>query len=443
MVLNTLLAFGLLMTSFTQLRVLGVAGIGPGESILLLWITLTLIREVMRLGPPLTPPLSRLLVFWALIIIAECLGTLAGFVIQDRHDPRWFWHDVFAYAMMAPLSCLMLTEPGAELRLRRVAWLVSVGGSISLALQLANAQHLIELAVADPWYWDRLRGWSDNPNQLAFLCVALGALSLHLAETSHGVQRGSAIACMVLPILVGCLTKSDTFAFVLVIGSLSYISLRIGKSLRTTTRVLSVRSAFAWILIGALPLMLVAVVPLGAVIQAGTMGLAKDMTKDQGKSAQEEADLRLGLWEQAIGRGIDSGLLGLGPGPHLKMPHSIVRGRVVEREPSNVVHPDPGVAPNFEAHNTLLDLFVQGGLLATLSFVWLAGSTISTSYKNGCSGLMVMLGGLLVFGLFHLIIRQPIFWFAIALCLVAKIERATEDVLMPKHLSKTKKWGAS
>jgi hypothetical protein len=438
MVLNALLAFGLLLTSFTQLRVLGVAGIGPGEASLLLWLVLTLIREVMRLGPPLTPPLSRLLVFWALIVIAESVGTLTGFVVNDRHDPMWFWHDVLAYSMMAPLSCLLLTEPGTELRLRHVAWMVSVGGSISLALQLANAQDLL-VVVADPWFWDRLRGWSDNPNQLAFLCVALSTLSLHLAETSQGVRRMSAIACIPLPILVGCLTRSDTFAFVLVIGSLSYIFLKIGKSLRIATRVMSVRSAFAWIMIGALPLMLVAVVPLGAVIEAGTINLAKDMAKDRGKGAEEEADLRLGLWGQAIGRGIDSGMLGLGPGPHLRMPYSIVQGRAAMHERFNIVHPDPWGAPNFEAHNTLLDLLTQGGLLAALSFVWLVASTISTSYKNGCSALMIMLGGLLFFGLFHLIIRQPIFWFAIALCLVMKIERVTEDAFAPKHLSKIKK----
>jgi O-Antigen ligase len=423
MVLNALFSFGLLLTSFTQLRLLGVAGIGPGESILLLWLVLTLIQEVARLGPTLTPPLARLLIFWALFVIAECVGTLAGFVVQDRHDPMWVLHDVLAYSMMAPLSCLLLTGPGVELRLRRVAWMVSVGGSMSLALQLANAQQLLELPVVDPWFWDRLRGWSENPNQLAFLCVALGALSLHLAETSRGAQRVSAIACMPLPIVVGCLTRSDTFAFVLVVGSLTYIFLKIWKSLRVTTRVMSVRSAFAWIIIGALPLSLVAAAPLATVIEAGTMDLAKDLAKDQGKSAKEEADVRLGIWSQAIRRGIDSGLLGRGPGPHLEMPYSIVKGRAILRQRYNIVHPDPWGAPNFEAHNTLLDLFVQGGLLAVLTFVWLAGSTISTTYKNGCDALMIMLSGLLVFGLFHLIIRQPLIWFAIALCLVTKIVR--------------------
>lgn len=436
MFLNALFSVGLLLTSFTQLRVLGVAGIGPGEGILLLWLALMLIQQLVRLGPVLTPPLSRLLIFWALFIIAECVGTLVAFVVHDRHDPTWFLHDVLAYAMMAPLSCLVLIEPGAELRLRRVAWFVSVGGSMSLALQLANAQNLFEFRVVDPWYWDRLRGWSDNPNQLAFFCVALAALSLHLAETSRGVQRISAIASMLLSIVVGCLTKSDTFTFVLVIGSLSYIFLKVRESLRITTRVLSVRFAFAWTIICALPLILLAVAPLGTVIAAGTIDIAKNMAKDQGKSAKEEADLRFGLWSQAIGRGVDTGMLGLGPGPHLQMPYSIVQGRVVERQRYNIVHPDPGVAPNFEAHNTFLDLFVQGGLLAALCFVWLVGSALSTSYRNGCNALMIMLGGLLVFGLFHLVIRQPLFWFAIALCLVTKIARVAEVAPAPRPLGR-------
>jgi hypothetical protein len=421
MVLDVLLSLGLLLTSFTQLRVLGVVDIGPGEGSLLLWLVLTSIQELVRRGPILTPPLSRLLIFWALFVIAECVGTLAGFVVQDRHDAMWVRHDILAYSMMAPLSCLLLMGPNAELRLRRVAWLVSVGGGMLLALQLANAQHLLEFSVIDPWFWDRMRGWSENPNQLAFLCVALGALSLHLAETSRGARRVGAIVCMPLPIVVGCLTRSDTFAFVLVIGSLSYIFLKIRKSLRVTTRVISARSAFAWVLICALPLSLVAAAPLSQVIEAGTIDLAKDIAKDHGKSAKEEADLRFDIWSQAISRGIDSAMLGRGPGPHLEMPYAIVQGRAISRQRYNIVHPDPGVAPNFEAHNTLLDLFVQGGLLAALSFVWLVGSTIWITYRNECDALLIMLGGLLVFGMFHLVIRQPFFWFAIALCLVTKI----------------------
>jgi hypothetical protein len=426
MVLNALFSIGLLLTSCSQLRFLGVAGVGPGEILLLVWLVSMLIREVARLGPPLTPALSRLLVFWALFLAAECFGTLAGFVLQDRHDPIWFLHDVFAYSMMAPLSCLCLAKPAAEQRLRQAAWLISVGGSVLLAVQIANALYLRHIPVVDPWYWDRLRGWSQNPNQLAFLCVALGALSLHLAETSCGNRKIAALACMPLPIAVGFLTKSDTFIFVLALGSLAYLFLKIRQMLCRATSEVSGRSAFAWILVGALPLILIAAAPLAAAIAAGTMDFAKHLSKDSGKDAEQEMEVRLNLWTQAITRGFDSGMLGLGPGPHLQIPLSLVEERAVEDEPKNLVHPEPGDAPNFEAHNTFLDLFVQGGLLAVLSFAWLAGSTISATYRGRRDALVVLLGGLVVFGMVHFIIRQPIFWFAIALCSVTPVVRRSD-----------------
>lgn len=425
MALSVLFSIGLVLASSSQLRFLGIAGIGPGEALLLAWLVSMLMREVARLGPPLTPALSRLLIFWGLFLAAECFGTLAGFVLQDRHDPVWFLHDVLAYSMMAPLSCLLAVEP-AERRLRQAAWLVSVGGSMSLAVQLANALYIRDIPVFDPWYWDRLRGWSQNPNQLAFLCVALGALSLHLAETSRGRRKIAALACMPLPIAVGLLTKSDTFTFLLALGSLAYPLLKFRQMLRRTTPELSLRSASAWILVVAIPLMLIAAAPLGEAIAAGSLDIAKYLAKDNGKGVDRETEVRLHLWTQAITKGVDSALLGLGPGPHLQIPLSIVEGRAIEDDPKNIVHPAPGDTPNFEAHNTLLDLFVQGGLLAVLSFAWLVGSVISIPYRSGRDALVILLGGLVVFGLVHFVIRQPMFWFATALCSVGPVMRPLE-----------------
>src|SRR6185312_2605265 len=146
------------------------------------------------------------------------------------------------------------------------AWFISVGGSVFLAVQIANALYLRHIPVVAPSYRNSLRGWSQNPNQLAFLCVALGALSLHLAETSHGIRKIGALACMPLPIAVGFLTKSDAFIFVLALGSLAYLFLKIRQMLCRATSETSGRSAFAWILVGALPLILIAAAPLAASI---------------------------------------------------------------------------------------------------------------------------------------------------------------------------------
>jgi hypothetical protein len=121
-----------------------------------------------------------------------------------------------------------------------------------------------------------------------------------------------------------------------------------------------------------------------------------------------------------MGRGIESGMLGLGPGPHLEIPPSIVAGRRDStNDPKHVEHPELGFVPNFEAHNTLLDLFIQGGLIAVLSLGWLMATALVVTRRAELDALTTLLCGLATFSIFHLIVRHPIFWFAISLCLVA------------------------
>jgi hypothetical protein len=157
--------------------------------------------------------------------------------------------------------------------------------------------------------------------------------------------------------------------------------------------------------------------------QAGI--LAKQMSKEGGQATEHEAELRFELWGQALHRGIEAQFLGLGPGPHLAIPIELVTARQSENQPANIEHPTPSAIPNFEAHNTLLDLFVQGGLLADFAFVWLSVSTLRVGYRSGLDALTVLVGSLFLFGLFHLIIRQPVFWYGIAYCLM---ERAGREV---------------
>ena len=70
-----LLAVGLTISTASQLRPAGAA-IGPGELCLVMWLLVMLSREANRLGPPLTPALWRLIVFWTLFALAQSMGTL-------------------------------------------------------------------------------------------------------------------------------------------------------------------------------------------------------------------------------------------------------------------------------------------------------------------------------------------------------------------------------
>jgi O-antigen ligase len=116
--------------------------------------------------------------------------------------------------------------------------------------------------------------------------------------------------------------------------------------------------------------------------------------------------------------------LGFGPGPHLEIPPSIWQERMrSQAQPEHIEHPQRTDAPNFEAHNTFLDLLTQGGLIAVLTFAWIFVVSVLIALKARLAGLGTLICGLGIFGMTGLIVRNPIFWYSIALCLVA--ERGT------------------
>jgi O-antigen ligase len=418
MILDVMLVLGLLLSTASQLRSTSAA-IGPGEIFLVVWVVLMLFREAGRLGAPLTPALSRLLIFWLLFACALSVGTLAGYAIGDVHDPNLFFHDVMAYPLLAAVSCLSVAGPNARPRLHRVAWLLAGLGSVSLALQLASSWGLLGIAPIDPWYWDRFRGWSANPLQLALLCAVLSLLALYLADSATRTgERIVAVACAILPIYVGRLTKSDTFTLVLLIASPLFVVLKLREWLLSFEPKLTFRPAFAWILILGLPLVPISVIPLGSLIAVQAEDLAKGISKDS-KTSQQEAELRFQSSRDGISRGLESGMLGLGPGPHLEIPASLVAARRYEILPKYVETPPLNGMPNFEAHNTAVDLFTQGGLMAVLAFVWISATAFFGTYKARIAGLTTLLCGVTIFGLGNLIVRHPLFWFTIAICLVS------------------------
>ena len=426
MISDALLALGLLLTTATELRLPGIP-VGPGEILLVFWIVLMLFREV-RPDSPLTPPLSRLLIFWLLFSVALSVGTLAGYAIGDRHDSNLFFHDVMAYALAAVVSCLSVAGRHAGLRLRRVAWFLTGFGSAALAFLVTLAWGWLDVALISPWYWDRFRGWSANPMQLALLCAVLMLLALYLAdEATRTGERITALACAILAGYVGRLTKSDSFSVVLVGATAIFVALKLRQWLFSFEPKPTLRPMLAWMVILVLPLLLISVVPIRSILAAHAEDVAKGIMRGEGKISEQEAGLRFQIWKEGIGRGIESGMLGLGPGPHLQIPTALVAARRYESLPKFIVTPPSNGTANFEAHNTPVDLFTQGGLLAVLCFTWISATAFFETYKARLAGLTTMFCGVMVFGVANLIVRQPLFWFGIALCLVSGTARWQAD----------------
>jgi hypothetical protein len=422
---DVLFALGLLLSTATQLK--PPLGIGPGEVCMVIWVLVVLSREAGRVDAALTPALGQLLIFWLVFGFALSVGTLAGYVIGDIHDSSLFLHDAMAYPLLAAVSCLSVMGRGVGARLHRVVRLLYWFGTAVCVVLVAGVWGLLDLSPLDLWYWDRFRGWSSNPQQLGFLAASLVLLGLHLADTASRVdERIAVIACASVAVYVGRLTKSDSCTVVLVLAAPMFMTCKLWAWLRLPQRRLTLRTSSAWIVVLVLPLLAISVLPLGPAIAVQAEEWARGLSKDtKGDTSQAEAELRIHNWGEAMNRGLESGMLGLGPGPHIDIPPSLVAARKSEVLPKYLTPPEMNGTPNFEVHNTILDLFTQGGLIAVLSFVWLSGAAFFGAWKARLAGLTTLLCGVTLFGVGNLIIRQPIFWFTIALCLVSGSEART------------------
>jgi hypothetical protein len=397
MIRDTLLALGVMLSTASQLRPAEIP-IGPGELCLMIWVGWGLCHEVGRLGPPMTAALSLLLVFWAVFAIAQSVGLVVGLAIESFRDTSGMLHDIVSYTLMASLTLLIVSLPETWRRLRRVTWIIVVGGAGSLVVQLADAYGMISFPAIDPWYWHRFRGWSENPNQMALLCSALVLLALHLAETAEGPgERSVALLCVGLVFPAGVLTRSDTFILFVLIGCPMLIAFKLWTWLFLVERGLSLRATIACMGLLSGPPLLVGVVPISPAIVEKIENFTAATLEDN-----NQAEMRYKLWKEAVNLGIGSWMLGLGPGPHL-----------IQKD---FKRPPPA---KFEAHNIILDLFTQGGALAVLSFVWLIVTAFLAALRARMFALSTLVCALAMFSMFHLIVRHPVFWFAIALCLVA------------------------
>ena len=410
------LALGILLSVSSQLRPGGLV-VGPGELCLVVGLALIVMLDLPRMRGRFAMPFEKVIWFWLVFALSLWLGSMAAAYIGDRHDAGLVRHDIMAYVLMAGMSVLLAMEPE---RAVRVGWLMMCIGCLWLGLQLLHGFGVFSIGGVDPWFWHRFRGWSLNPNQLALASAVLGVVSIYFIENVAGTfARMIALTCLLLSLTTGLMTASDGFLLVAAAAAVVFACLKVRSLWETVwSRHSLVRSA-SLVTILALPIFALTAAPYATSfassmqVQAGT-----DANNRAVERMEADVSLRVETWKAAIRRGFESYLLGLGPGPHLAMPTSIeVRLRDAGMLDGGDTAPGISEIPNFEAHNTVLDLFTQGGLLAVLAISWIFASAMRGTLGNRHHALTTLLCSLAVFSLFHLIIRQPLFWFSIVFCL--------------------------
>jgi hypothetical protein len=430
MLADMFLALGLLLTTATQLRIPG-SPIGPGELMLLFWLVIAIGRAVLLRDFAANRPFGQLLSFWLLFAASLCLGTIVAIASNEDLDAQWFLHDLMAYPLVGAVICLAVGGRNPQGHLERVAWLLATIGSSSLAILVAGAQGLVALPF-DPWFWERFRGWSQNPSQLSELCGVLTFVCIHLFDISRRLRgQVAALFCIAVSVYVGILTQTDTFRYALLVAIPIFLALKVRSTLN-----IDWSSALAVFTMAGVVLAFTQIIPLplpsGGIHRSDIVAV---LSKNGGKEASHEAALRESLWAQAIHRGVfDSWLLGLGPGPHLVIPAEIVAAHSeTTGRPSNTAEPQANGTANYEAHNTVLDLFTQGGLLAAGSFLWVLATAFWRAFVCRRSGLAALMIGLCVMMFTVDIVRTPILWFGLGLCLVAERQAILRHKLRPRE----------
>ncbi|WP_371423077.1 O-antigen ligase family protein [Tardiphaga sp.] len=402
MITNALLSFGVVLTTASQLRLPGIP-LGVGEICLVLWLIIVSLRAVVTGRICNATALLRIGAFWVCLSFALSVGTCVAYLSQELDLPSML-HDAFAYLLVAAFTCLIVATMETNVALRQTQWFLIVFWNIALVLQIAAGWSIISLPSVDPWYWDRFRGWAENPNQIALYCAVLTPLSLSLALSAKGFGRIAGSFSCLLTFIVGRLTKSDTFLVAMVTAVAVFFLLRLRSWLTSPQHRFSLRSVVAvLVIVAAVPLALT-LAPYAVATADEFEGLAISLAKDRGGEATKRtASLRVQLWEDALHRGLKAGSLGLGPGPHLEKPNVA----------DNRLLPTP-----FEAHSTLFDIFTQGGLLAVIAVCSLFASAFLLAFRAKLDALAALFVALAIFSISHFILRHPIVWFAFALGLI-------------------------
>ncbi len=235
------------------------------------------------------------------------------------------------------------------------------------------------------WYFDvylgRLMGLSDNPNQLAGLCVFGMAMSAIIVDGQRGI-RGADVGAGAAILIAGLMTHSVTFALSIAVSALLALTVHVwsrdGAAHRFARQLFSFGIQLA-LLGGLLILVLFGGQIIDALVYLYQGGSAKGAT-------------RLGYWIAAMGEVASSPIVGFGPGGHVQVENSPVLQ---------------------EAHNIFVELLLSGGIVSLAAFVMLLTVVLVASVRYRAPSVVFAVCALVILGSFHTVLRHGYYWIAL------------------------------
>jgi O-antigen ligase len=382
----------LAFTTATQLR---RGPLGPGEAMLLVWLVVRVAGLAVQRTVCVPREARPVLYFWIAAVPLLLAGWLSKVLVAGISRPNSALYDTAAFAFTAGAIVVFILQRDLAARVRAAAAAMFVACVGPLALLLAAGVAGVGTGPVKVWFGFRFAGWSLNPNQAALALLPMPLIALFFFSASRTawerVRWGAGGAGAVL---LGVATLSDglmlawavSFAPLAAVAFFRIASDRRGSILRQG--------------------LMRVVVPLLVLLSAGAIAprvVAKVAEAAGELSASRQSSERLTVWANGLRALGSSPLVGLGPGSHSG---------------------EEGPHQGFESHNTYIDWSTSTGLLGLALLAALLGWAGARALRERCAPRLLILASLLVFSIFHYVLRQPSFWFVLLFVAVAGVPAA-------------------
>jgi O-antigen ligase len=382
-------ALGITLSGATQLRIAGQP-IGPSELILVGWLLFVLFLRLRGVPVARSRVPVVLGVYWLAVMTLLGFGTLVA-MQTGQLDGNAAMHDSIAFVYMALLTSaisLRILDEGEYRFHWYFAQTTFFFHVLAATLLYALAMKIDQIGPVGFWFGPRLRGWSENPNQLGLAMAAMPFLGWWLLRRTSSrfgkIVWASGIAlCMV----VGIASQSDGLraAWVASFGAVGMLLFY-----RVTLRGRSRWMHISYVIIPAV------IVIMGVFSGDAILDKLYDVA-DHVYAEGNQGETRIVAWSNGIQAIAASPLVGFGPG-HFS-------GYF-------------GPFEHMEAHNSFIDWGASTGLAGLLVYLGLLAWVLARALRSGETELVGMLVAVVMTSVFSYLLRQPDFWTGVVLVLV-------------------------
>ncbi|WP_197036003.1 O-antigen ligase family protein [Fischerella sp. PCC 9605] len=379
------LAISIALTTATQLRLPGIP-VGVGEIVLLLWMLSVGIRILLHRSYLITSVAKIVIFFWIAVFTCLTLGMLVAY-FMDVLDPGPL-RDLFAFVFASLFSILFIISISSQKDKQIIHQILSRFIKFTIFVQAILFFIPVRIPFFQTWYEStRFQGWSNNPNQLAFLSTAIPFFSLYLYKiTKEKHEKKWYTLSIFLAFMIGSGTQSDSLSFGWYIAIFflfcSYIYRTLTNYAKTHFR------GFIVVIFKQITLLIMLLIGL---ISAFIFSEKINAIASEVYDSNSQGEDRLKLWANGIDSISRSPLFGLGPGAHSG-----------EREPIFYVQ---------EAHNAFIDWTASSGIIGLICYLTLLFWVGWKAWKKGYISLVAALISVVGYTTFAYMLRHIILWF--------------------------------